>query len=182
MKKIISAAILVAACVSAHAETFNFSYTFADGQAISGSLSGHLNGDLVESVSDVHINFGGVDFSGALFGASWSDAAVNWNSAAGPVVSTNAAKNNFIFADANPQTDYANVNNYFYFVNGSSVLGSEAFALNCHGNCDQLALDNPTGNATWSLVAAPVPEPTSIAMLMAGLGVVGAVSRRRRQA
>jgi hypothetical protein len=32
------------------------------------------------------------------------------------------------------------------------------------------------------LVMAPVPEPESYAMLLAGLGIVGAVARRRRSA
>lgn len=182
MKKIISAAILLAAFASAHAETFNFAYTFADGQAVTGSLSGTLNGDLVESISDVHLNFAGVDYSGSLLGASWSDASSDWNSAAGAVVSTDAAKNNFIFADADPQTDAGSATNYFFLVNGSTVLGSQAFALNA--NTGALAFDEPTNNASWSLVAAasPVPEPASAAMLMAGLGMVGAIARRRRQA
>lgn len=183
MKKIISAAILIAAFASAHAETFNFSYTFADGQAVTGSLSGTLVGDLVESISNVHLNFAGVDYSGTLLGASWSDTTGDWNSAAGAVVSTDGSKNNFIFADANAQTDAASVTNYFYVVNGSSVLGSQAFALN--GNSGDLAFDEPANNATWSLVAAavtPVPEPASAAMFMAGLGMLGAIARRRRQA
>ncbi|GJJ00233.1 hypothetical protein RugamoR64_07710 [Duganella rhizosphaerae] len=183
MKKICFAAILLAAFASAHAENFTFSYAFGDGSAITGSLSGHLNGDLVENVTNVHVNFLGTDFTGSLVGASWDAATHDWNSAAGAVVSTNAGKNNFIFADANPQTDFANVNNYFYYVTSSDALiGNQAYALNCNGNCTDLAFDQPTRNASWSLVAAPVPEPASAAMLIAGLGLMGAAARRRRQA
>ncbi len=181
MKKIFTAAILLAAFASAHAETFNFSYSFADGQAVTGSLSGHLNGDLVEGISNLHINFGGVDFTGSLVGASWDDTTHDWNSAAGPVLSTNAAKNNFIFGDADPQHNYNNINNYFFFVN-STDLGNTAFALNCNGDCAQSAFDQPTNNATWSLTAAvaPVPEPATTAMLLGGLGLIGAAVRRRQ--
>lgn len=181
MKKIFTAAILLAAFASAHAETFNFSYSFADGQAITGSLSGNLKGDLVENISNLHISFGGVDFTGSLVGASWDDTAGNWNSAAGAVLSTNAAKNNFIFGDADPQHDYNNINNYFFFVN-SKGLGNTAFALNCNGDCAQSAFDEPTNNASWSLTAAvaPVPEPGTTAMLLGGLGLVGAAVRRRQ--
>jgi hypothetical protein len=180
MKKIFTAAILLAAFASAHADTFNFSYSFADGQAITGSLSGKLKGDLVENISNLHISFGGVDFTGSLVGGSWDDAAQNWNSAAGAVVSTNAAKNNFIFGDADPQHDYNSINNYFYFVN-SQTLGNQAFALNCNGDCAQSAFDQPTNNASWSLTAAaPVPEPGTTAMLLVGLGLVGAAVRRRQ--
>ena len=182
MKKLFTAAILLAAFASVHAETFNFSYSFADGQAITGSLSGHLNGDLVENISNLHISFGGVDFTGALVGASWDDTAGGWNSTAGAVLSTNAAKNNFIFGDADPQHDYNSINNYFFFVNSSNPdVGNTAFALNCNGDCAQSAFDQPTNNASWSLTAvAPVPEPGTTAMLLGGLGLVGAAVRRRQ--
>jgi hypothetical protein len=62
----------LAAFTSAHAETFNFSYSFSDGQAITGSLSGHLVGDLLEGVSNIHVSFNGTDFAAALVGASWT--------------------------------------------------------------------------------------------------------------
>ena len=39
-------------------------------------------------------------------------------------------------------------------------------------------LNNPVLAVDFS-PAAPVPEPESIAMMLAGLGVLGAVSRRR---
>jgi hypothetical protein len=181
MKKIFTVAILLAAFASAHAETFNFSYTFGDGPAITGSLTGSLIGEFVENVADLHINFNGTDFTGALVGASWDAVTHDWNSAAGAVISTSAAKNNFIFADADPQTSYANINNYFYFVNSSDALiGNQALALNCNGACSDLAFDQPTNNASWSLVAAPVPEPAGAAMLLGGLALVGAAVRRRR--
>lgn len=35
---------------------------------------------------------------------------------------------------------------------------------------------------SFTVVAAPVPEPETYAMFLAGLGVIGAVARRRRQA
>jgi hypothetical protein len=84
-------------------------------------------------------------------------------------VSTNAAKNNFIFADADPQHNAADVSTYFYFVNSrDALIGNQAYAVN-YNNGD-IAFDQPTSNATWSLVAAPVPEPASTAALQAWPG------------
>ena len=37
-----------------------------------------------------------------------------------------------------------------------------------------------TAAGTWTMGAAPIPEPETYAMLLAGLGVIGAVARRRR--
>jgi hypothetical protein len=37
-------------------------------------------------------------------------------------------------------------------------------------------------NVTISLVTAPIPEPETYALMLAGLGVVGFTARRRKQA
>lgn len=186
MKKLFTAAILLAAFASAHADTFNFSYTFNDGPVITGSLSGSLNGDFVENISNLHVTFNGTAFSGSLVGGAWDAAAQNWSGAGTAVLSTDASKNNFIFADADPKNNFNNVSNYFYFVNSRDpAMDKQAYGLNCNvGDCADLALDQPTNNSSWSLVAvaAPVPEPATISMLMAGLGFMGAAVRRRRQA
>jgi hypothetical protein len=178
MKKLLSAALLMAACVTqAHAETYNFSYSFDDGTSVvTGSLNGHLHGELLENIANVHVSLNGVAFTGPLFIARWNDATGNWDNSQGAVVSTNAAKNNFVFADAKVPDSIA-VNNYFYFVN-SGVIGKQAFAVNYNNN--DSALDEPTHAASWTLVAAPVPEPTSAAMLLAGLGLSAAIARRRK--
>jgi hypothetical protein len=49
----------VLASVSAHADTFDFSYTFNDGPVITGSLSGTLVGGAVQNISDVHVALDG---------------------------------------------------------------------------------------------------------------------------
>jgi len=38
-----------------------------------------------------------------------------------------------------------------------------------------------SGGMDWTLVAAPVPEPETYAMLLAGLGLLGFVARRRQR-
>ncbi|MES2127676.1 MAG: alkaline phosphatase family protein, partial [Pseudomonadota bacterium] len=177
MKRFLSTAALLAATLSgAHAETFLFSYAFGDGPAITGSMSGHLQGNLLQDISDIHILFNGHAFTGSLFQAAWSDGANDWDAAHGAVVSTVAGLNNFMFADANVPQSYA-VNNYFYFVN-SAAMGQQAFAVNYNIDGD-VAYDAPV-NASWSLTPAPVPEPEHAAMLLGGLGLIAALARRRR--
>jgi hypothetical protein len=35
---------------------------------------------------------------------------------------------------------------------------------------------------TWTAIEAPIPEPSTYAMLLGGLGLIGVVARRRRRA
>jgi len=165
---------------AASAETFNFSYTFNDASVLTGSLTGVLNGLFIDNVADVQVSLNGNAFTGApLYAAAWNAVSQSWDNSIAPIISTNGALNNFIFADANVPTDFG-VSNYFFFTN-DSTNGARVFATNL--NTTEAALDDSTTvNASWSIAAAPVPEPETFAMLLAGLGIVGTVIRRRRQA
>jgi hypothetical protein len=171
---------------AAHASTIDFSYTFADGLSLTGSLNGTLDGDHVDNVSDVSVTFNGATFSGPLYVGTFSAATNSYDYSSGAaVISTNASLNNFILADSNdPQGN--GVTNYFYFFNGNtpSGLGSqEVFAVNANtGDIDLANPANGFASGTWSLHAevAPVPVPAAFPLLLSGLGVlVGAVKRRR---
>lgn len=63
---------------------------------------------------------------------------------------------------------------------GTAVGSYTPYADN--GNALRAFLDLNQGSATFGqlTIAAPVPEPESYAMLLAGLGVMGAIARRRR--
>ena len=65
MKNVLKAAACVAllASVSAHAETFDFSYTFNDGPVVTGSLEGTLVGDAVQNISNVHVALNGTSLT-----------------------------------------------------------------------------------------------------------------------
>lgn len=63
-------------------------------------------------------------------------------------------------------------------------LGTGSYQLAVSGRLDPqpgwIGVAQYSGNI--HTVASPAPEPETIAMLIAGLGVIGAVARRRRQA
>lgn len=175
MKNYLKATALAAALAAggAHASDFTFSYTFGDGSALTGSLSGDLNGAYVENVSNIHVSLNGNEFTGApLYAASWNPSTLNWDSAPAKI-STDASLNNFIFADANVPADFG-VSNYFYFTN-DAANGQAVFATNI--NTGDIAYDAP-GAATWSLQPAVVPLPAPALLFTSGLGVLAALRRR----
>ena len=53
---------------------------------------------------------------------------------------------------------------------GTSLLDNRALSAN----------NGPGWTANFNVVAAPVPEPTSGALILAGLGMLGFMAKRRR--
>lgn len=179
MKKILTAAAvaaILASGIASAASTFDFSYTFGDSSTVTGSLLGDLNGLFINNVSNVQVSLNGTAFSGPLYASAWNTAIGNWDNTIAPVVSTNAALNNFIFADTNVPTDFG-ASNYLYFIN-DPTQGQQVFGDNL--NTGDIAFDGPA-SATWSIAAAPVPLPASLSMLISGLGLFGVMMRRSKQ-
>ena len=179
MKNMLKTAVLVAALASgaARAETFNFTYTFTDNMTLTGSLSGDLVGSLLQNVSDIHASFNGTDLTGTLNAYGWNAATHGFDTGVAAVISTDASKNNFVFVDATTIDNSAFNNEVYAFNDGK--LGQETGIVNL--NTGDIDVDHPN-NASWSLTRAvsAVPEADSVAMLLAGLGLVGFVARRRR--
>lgn len=68
----------------------------------------------------------------------------------------------------------------FYRFNNGSALNSVRTQFGTADGAGLFALNSATGTLTYS-VAMPVPEPSTYALMLAGLGVVGAVVRRRNK-
>ena len=174
-----AAAFAVAAATSAHATTFNFSYQFGDAQLVTGTLDGTLDGTVIDNVSNVSISLDGVAYSGPISLTAYDSATGMFDAGVAAQVSTVAADNNFMFSDGDSAT-YDGVNNYFYMSSSADLAGAQVYATTFVTG--QSALDAAPVSASWSLTAAAVPELPSVALLVAGLGLLGTVARRRRQA
>jgi len=183
-KKILqAAAVLAAFSGAAQASTLDFQYTFADGQSLSGTMTGTLSGGLVTDISNVNITFDGNSYSGTLFSGTFNAATNSYSyGPSAAVISTTAGLNNFIFADSNDPAGLG-VTNYFYFVNGTTPSGTgteEVFANNT--NTGDIDFDNPGNDGSWKLSVAPVPVPAAFPLMVSGLGLLAAARRRRQQA
>ena len=154
---------------TAHAATFDFSYTFSgSNDTVTGSVQGTLSGGFVDNLHDLTLAYDGHAFSSATVGQTWDPALVDFSAA--PVrLAVDGSQNNFLFSDGT--LSFAFINDIDNF-GGTSVSASDlSLAVN---NADA---DTSVGN--WSLTAAPIPEPGSVALMLAGLGLLGVVARRR---
>ena len=120
------------------------------------------------------LNGSGVSFS-------WGASPANLPGSQGlnPVFTANLA------ADSNAPTQPNGVNPgeqvTFRFLTGYAGAASDLYAGNLRVGVHAQGFANGGSESLVSL-AAPVPEPGNIAMMLAGLAFVGVVVRRRRQA
>jgi hypothetical protein len=199
MKPILRAITLLLAsliAVGANAAQYNFSYTFASGGLVSGSLTGTQNGLFVENVSNVSVAFNGNTFVGNTdFYQPYSFTAGCCFVAGAAVISFDGNLNNFSFSDGAPNTpavNYFNMNGTdkdFWWTGDlsplrtASVWFGNSYVSDVTANSPSYPGANGGFDASrWSLtLASEVPEPETFALLLAGLGLLAGTTRRRQR-
>jgi hypothetical protein len=194
MKMIIKAAIIAAALgasAAASADTFDFSYTFSDGQQVTGTFLGTTTngGQSATNISGLQVAFNDLAFSGGasptLILNSWNTSTEAFTSpSASTTIYANGALNNFGISDAD-QSVNSNPGYFFNFVNDPHpAVGTEVLAFNQISGGDSFnpggpQLDVDTAITQWTLNdVSPVPLPAALPLLLSGLGLFG-FSRRR---
>jgi len=176
LKTIVLSTALARAPLAAHAEVFNFSYSFdpanttdSTALAVTGSFSGDLVGSFISNISNISVFLNGQAFTGPLVAEELDSSG---NVIAAPVqVSFNMGSNSFAFFNT---TDPSTASNFL------AIAGGFISAVNTNQAGNNFGFETADG-AKWTLATVPVPEPSSYALLLAGLALMTMVARRRTQ-
>lgn len=173
MKKIFAAAVFSFAVV-AQAATFNYTFNPSADLNVFGSFEGTASGDLVTNLSNITLsaNFRGEALNaGALTLAySYNSSSASWVSG-GSVASFSGAQNNFAFLAST--NDMPTSPPYGFEI----LFGTDSHKVYFFSSYNQYA------HRGWQLTeVTAVPEPESYALMLAGLGLMAGVARRRKLA
>jgi hypothetical protein len=207
MNGFVKAAVIAAlfgASAAASASTFDFSYSFADGQEVTGDFTGTTTngGQSVTNIGNIQVQLNGIAFApvttgGVTYGNAtlqantWNSGLVAFDDTTPVTIYANGALNNFVLSDvdaatnSSPDYEFAYINdatNGIFQAVAANFLQSDSFSK-AEGNATQLALDSPAVASKWTLSeVAPVPIPGALGLLASGLGFFGFRSRRRQAA
>ena len=197
-------AALLGASAAASASTFDFSYSFGDGQEVTGDFTGTTTngGQSVTNISNIQVQLNGIAFApvttgGVTYGNAtlqannWNSSSVAFDDTTPVTIYANGALNNFVLSDVDaatntsPDYEFAYINdaaNGIFQAVAANFLQSDSFSK-AEGNSTQLALDSPATAANWSLAeVTPVPISPALALFASGLSLFGLRGRRRHAA
>lgn len=176
LKKIAVAVTLIGAASGAYAAAHNLG-TLTNVTPLSYSQSG-LSGSFNETLS---FTFGLVPAAGIR--ASFSATGLFGNIGIDPSYSLFGSPFTHLisYPDSTSHIGYLNYDETTHSFGLSDLVPlpwvpGATLALNITGNL------GTSSNAAFNLTLAPVPEPETYAMLLAGLGLMGAIARRRKKA
>jgi hypothetical protein len=209
MKMLFMAAIVSAilgASAAASAATFYFTYSFADGQQVSGSFTGITanGGQSVTNISNLAVSLNSIPFapvtvSGVTYGNAtlqinaWNQTLMAFDDTTPVTIYANGALNNFVISDvdaavnSNPDYEFAYINdatNNVFEAVAANFLQTDSFST-AEGNPTQLAIDSPGVATSWQLSEVLPTQDTDGPLPLWAIGVLGAVllglaSRRLR--
>ena len=183
VKHLIAAIAVCAASFAAHAEdqSFNIGLIGNSGSVFSAGLSNPggtaVNHALSGSFTD---SFSFIGYSGASIFDVWLDTSVTQgNEAIQQIIFTSATLNG-IALEIDP--DFVSGRTTFRTAGLSQQLTSGPLTLIVNGYAGIMGDAGRQISASYSggVNVTPVPEPTPAALLLAGLGTVGLLVRRRR--
>lgn len=156
MKSVLAALAIAAASASSFAGNYSTSFD-ADGFAsIFKTYAKNTGTSFNDTWSFTGVNAGTYDIEGDLSGTNVSFSSVVLDGKSWDLF---ASGNAFRFASV-------------------SFTGTKPVLLNIIGTKSNTAISNYNGSVT----VTAVPEPETYAMLLAGLGLMGGIARRRKQA
>jgi len=195
IKQFLTAAAVCAVLTggAARAATYDFTYTFSDGQEVTGSFNGvSTDGGLaVTDISSIQASLNGIAMAPVLVSGNTLGAALQantWNTTLEAFDNTtpvtvyfNGALNNFIFSDVDASTNSSPDYEFAYIndPNEAGVVAANFLQTDSYSpGSTQLALDATPNSASWSLTPVPVPAP--LLLLGSGLALFGVIGRRRQ--
>ncbi|WP_296509965.1 FxDxF family PEP-CTERM protein [Rhodoferax sp.] len=158
LKKTAAAVMLMASAVAAQAATFSvgpLSTSYANTVDFAGSFEDTYTFTLPGSFSGVAGSYIGFDFAGTGLATSFSfgSGASSTPTVSLPLNGTLSGVDVASYSTTLPLTPGAS---YWFKLSGTGDLGS------------------------YTVTLAPVPEPETYALLLAGLGLMGVIARRRQ--
>ncbi len=194
-KTALCGAILIASA-AAHAASYYFSYSFADGQKVSGTFTGSSadGGQTVTNISNLSVSLNGIAFapvtvSGVTYGNAtlqvnaWNPALMAFDDSTPVTIHANGALNNFAISDVDAAVN-SNPDYEFAYINDATNNDFEALAVNflqtdsfstAEGNTTQLAIDSPGVAGSWQLSEVPATQDTDGPLPLWAVGALGAV-------